>query len=218
MDDVQSSGLAKAMASDSLIIPDELLKEKTAMEYITYATGRQNVAFMDIKISLYKRYNPLTLLIEYGLSAIMESIRTPSEKMEATIYAFDGKEKDLVPVINQHEADELDARLKGKGSTYDGFVWAVVHKDAMRQLRDDRYDISLTTTKDHPKLPAWATIMSESAEVTDHLLTSELIEAVEQTGDEAFENLVITDQPLDRPRKCVLVSCPTLQDFSKITY
>ncbi|KAK5239218.1 hypothetical protein LTR16_012154, partial [Cryomyces antarcticus] len=69
----------------------------------------------------------------------------------------------------------------------------------MKTLRDDRYDISLTTTKDHPKLPAWATVMSESPEITEAMLTPELVSAVTEAG-EAMEALIITDQPIDQPK------------------
>lgn len=201
IDDAQSSGLAKASLSGDSDIPSELLKEKTAQEYVTYATGRQNVAFLDAKIKLFKRYNPGYLVAETVMAFFMASIKAPAERMEVTAYAFDGKEKDLIPVPKQ-ERDSLEARVKGLQSSYDGFVWAVVNKDGMRQLRDDRYDISLTSTKDHPRLPPWMTVMSESAEVTETLLTPELIKAIEQAGD-AFEHLIVTDQPEDKPLKYV---------------
>lgn len=200
IDDVQSSGLAKASLSSDLDIPSELLKEKTAQEYVTYATGRQNVAFLDVKIRLFKRYNPGYLVAESIMAFFMDSIKAPAERMEATAYAFDGKEKDLIPVPSKQEREQLEARVRGIQSSYDGFVWAVVNKDGMRRLRDDRYDISLTSTKDHPRLPSWATVMSESAEITEALLTPELIRAIEQAGD-AFEHLIITDQPEDKPLK-----------------
>lgn len=199
-DDVQSSGLAKSLTSDDLVIPQELLKEKTAQEYVTYATGRQNVAFTDINVKLFKRYNPATLIVEFVLGFLFESFTTPAERMEATSYAFDGREKDLVPARNQQQLEAVEAQAKSKSSVYDQFVFAVVHKDLMRKIRDDRYDISLTSTKDHAKLPIWATTMSESAEVTEKLLTVDLIKAVESAG-EAFEYLIVTDQPLDKPSK-----------------
>lgn len=201
IDDAQSSGLGKASLSGDSDIPSELLKEKTAQEYVTYATGRQNVAFLDARIKLFKRYNPGYLVAETVMAFFMASIKAPAERMEVTAYAFDGKEKDLIPVHKQ-ERDSLEARVKGLQSSYDGFVWAVVNKDGMRQLRDDRYDISLTSTKDHPRLPPWVTVMSESAEVTETLLTPELIKAIEQAGD-AFEHLIVTDQPEDKPLKYV---------------
>ena len=81
-----------------------------------------------------------------------------------------------------------------------GFVFAVVHKDLMKRLREERYDLSLTATKDSAKLPVWVTTMSESAAITDALLTPELITAINDAGDR-FEALVVTDQPIDQPKK-----------------
>lgn len=201
VNDVQASGLAQASAADHLDITTELLRQETAQEYITYATGRLNVAYVNISLTLLKRYNPVSLILEYLLSQLFDSVRTPVERMEATAITFDGKEKELVPGLNRSGQESGETRAKGFQSSYDGFVWAIVNKDTMRELRFDRYDISLTTTKDHAKLPSWATIMSESAEVTDILLTPALIKAVEQAGDEVFENLIITDQPLEKPKR-----------------
>ena len=181
-------------------IPEELLKEKTAQEFVTYATGRQNVAFTDFTVTLYKRYNPGTLLIEFLLSFIFDSMKPPAEKMDATSYLFDGREKELVPARSQQQSEAIDSQARSKSSAYDQFVFAVVHKDIMRSIREDRYDISLTSTKDHASLPVWATTMSESAAITDAMLTPELVKAIESAGD-AFEFLIVTDQPLDKPTK-----------------
>ena len=193
--DGQDKGLAKAMAG-STDVPDDMLREKSKGEYITYATGRQNVAWLDVKVSLYPRYNPFKWIGELALSFFSDSMQAPTERVEATIYCFDGKEKGLVPAQSQSGGGG------SKDSTYDGFVWAIVHKDKMKQLRDDRYDLSLTTTKDHPKLPAWATCMSESAEVTEALLTPDLIKAINDAGED-LEALIVTDQPIDAPKKYV---------------
>ena len=188
------------ITSDDLVIPEDLLKEKTAQEFVTYATGRQNVAFTDFGLTLYKRYNPGTLLIEFLLSFIFDSMKPPAEKMNATSYLFDGREKELVPAKSQQQLEAIESQAKSKNSSYDQFVFAVVHKDMMRSIREDRYDISLTSTKDHASLPVWATSMSESAAITDAMLTAELVKAIESAGD-AFEYLVVTDQPLDKPTK-----------------
>lgn len=177
-------------------LPSDLLKEKTAAEFQSYATGRQNTAFVDFKIQLMKKYNPIILGGEYGLSLFFDSFSTPTERMEAVAYTFDGKEKDFVPPPVPG-TQELGLRSVGN-STYDTFVFAIVNKLSMRRLRDERYDISLTTTKDHAKLPVWATVMTESAEVTEAMLTKEMIAAIEQAGD-LLEYLIITDQPIDKP-------------------
>jgi len=195
----QAQGLLEASAKltgDNL--PDDLLKEKTAWEYETYASGRQNVAFVDVKILLKRRMNPFVLAAEEITGMFFESIKPKPERMEAVIYTFDGKEKDFVPPPVPGSAEIEKPRSVGANSSYDPFVFAIVNKMVMRKLRDDRYDLSLTFTKDHPKLPDWVTAMSESAEVTEMMLTKELISAVTAAGD-LLEYLIVTDQPTDKP-------------------
>lgn len=180
--------------------PDKVLKQKSLFEYAAYATGRSNIAFVDIKISLKKRFNPIMVLIESAMGFFFESMASGSDDLlEATIYPFDGREEKVVPQI----PGAAELRAKDSKSGYDGFVWAIVHKDRMRKLRDDRYDLSITFTKDHAKLPAWATVMSESAEITSALLTDELADAVKKAGD-LLDCIIVTDQPIDKPSTCVL--------------
>lgn len=198
---VQSEGLLKAQAGSDTAVPAELMKENAPNEFVTYASGRQNVAFLDMKLSLIKRYNPLVVLGEYIVAFLFESSPAPEERIDYTAYTFDGREALIVPGTKGEE------RKSTHNSAYDGFVWAVVNKDNMKRLRNDRYDVSLTTTKDHPKLPAWATVMSEANEITETLLTPDLIQAVHDAGDDAFEALIITDQPVDRPNKYVHHRC-----------
>jgi hypothetical protein len=174
-----------------LVKPEDLLKEKSAAEYMAYATGRQNVAFLDVKLTFIKRYNPLLMVGEAALGFFFDSMPAPEERMEATLYAFDGKETALL--------GEVDKSAYSK-STYDGFVFAVVHKDLMKRLRDERYDLSLTSTKDNAKLPDWATTMSEGNEITEAILTPDLVKAIATAG-ETFEALVVTDMPMDKPKK-----------------
>jgi hypothetical protein len=178
-----------------LTSPDSILKEKTAQEFASYATGRQNVAFVDVAIKLPKRYNPITYWMDLVFGFLFESWPAPTETYEAIAYTFDGKEKDVVPVPAKDTSS-----LKVNNSTYDSFIWAVVHKNYMRQFRQDRYDASITFTKENPKLPPWVTVMTESAEITDTLLTPELIQAIEKAGDD-FKYLIVTDQPTDKPMK-----------------
>jgi Protein of unknown function (DUF1682) len=175
--------------------PEKLLKEKSKQEYQLYATGRQNVAFLDVSIKLVKRYNPIVFFMDNVLGLFMDSFPPPIERIESTLYTFDGKEKDIVPT----PTGDISS-LKVPSSTYDGFIWAVVHKNAMRRLRQDRYDASMTFTKDNAKLPNWVTVMTESAEISEFLLTPQLIKAIEEAGDD-FEYLIITDQPVDKPLK-----------------
>lgn len=194
-EEIEGEETAQSMTKQ-LELPEDMLKEKSPQDYSTYATGRQNVAFLDVDIRLLKRYNPLALAINYVFSLFFDTVSAPTERMQAILYPFDGRENLTVPGQTPG-AHEL---RKDSKSTYDNFVWAIVNKETMKSLRDDRYDVSITSTKDSPKLPNWATVMSESAEVTDFLLTSELIKAVEVAGD-LLEHLIITDQPIDQPQK-----------------
>lgn len=178
------------------IKPDTLIKEKSLFEFATYASGRQNVAFLDVKLTLTKKFNPILSLVETGASFFSDMFSPPKDVMEAFLYPFDGKENLTLPALPGAE----EARAKDSKSTYDGFVWAIVHKESMRRLREDRYDVTLTATKENPKLSPWLVVMSENAEVTETLLTPELIDAVKAAGDD-FEYLIVTDQPIEKPAK-----------------
>ncbi|RAL64221.1 hypothetical protein DID88_002113 [Monilinia fructigena] len=201
-EEIEGEETARSMAKE-LELPEDLLKEKSPQDFATYATGRQNVAFLDINIKLLKRYNPFILAIEYVFSLFFDK-------------------RDLTVPGQAPGAHEL---RKDNKSTYDNFVWAIVTKETMKSLRDDRYDVSITGTKDSAKLPNWATVMSESAEVTDFLLTPELIKAVELAGD-LLEHLIITDQPIDQPLKLddtvpkkriyLSMKLPSGDDYSKV--
>lgn len=186
---------------DDLPQPEKALKEKSLFEYATYATGRQNVAFLDAKMTLIRRFNPLMSIAEAGLSLFFDSFHMPQDSIEVTIYPFDGKENMLIPAL----PGAAELRSKDSKSSYDGFVWAIVNKDRMKQVRDERFDVSLTFTKDHNKLPIWLTVMSESAEITNVLLTSDLIKAAQSAG-ELLDYLVVSDQPEDKPKTYVVIA------------
>lgn len=188
--------LVQALENDNLARDEDILREKSLFEFATYATGRQNVAFLDVKLTLKKRFNPIATLIEATVGFFWDAFAAPEDTCEAFLYPFDGKEALTVPGLLPGAA-ELKARESK--SAYDGFVWAIVNKEKMKQFRDERYDLSITVTKDNPKLPAWLTVMTESAEITEAMLTPELIKAAEQAG-ELLDYLIITDQPTERPK------------------
>ncbi|KAK4123473.1 DUF1682-domain-containing protein [Parathielavia appendiculata] len=214
--------LLQALADSHAQQADNLLRENSLFEFATYATGRTNVAFVDVKLTLLKRFNPLIVLFETVMAFFFDSADQAQDVVEAVLYPFDGKEALTVPGLPG--AAELRGNNDGK-SAYDGFVWAIVHKERMKQVREDRYDVSLTVTKDNPKLPNWLTVMTESAEITDALLTPELIKAAELAGDH-FEYLIVTDQPIEKPktlnettpRKRIFLKCrlPSNNDYTNL--
>lgn len=197
--------LVQALNEVNVAKGEEIAKEKSLFEFATYATGRANVAFLDVKLTLKKRFNPLTALFENVFAFFFESFGDSADVMEAILYPFDGREAQIVPSV----PGAAELRAKDSKTSYDGFVWAIVHKERMKQVREDRYDVSLTYTKDHPKLPSWLTVMSESAEITDLLLTPELINAATAAGDD-FEYLIVSDQPLEKPTTYVYTLNPSL--------
>jgi hypothetical protein len=191
----KGSELVQVLAESNARQGDSLLREKSLFEFATYATGRANVAFLDVKLTLLKRFNPPTAFFEWALGFFWESMTQPHDVVEATLYPFDGREALLGPGL----PGAMELRSKDNKSAYDGCVWAIVHKECMKQVRDDRYDVSLTFTKDNTKLPNWLTVMSESAEITEVVLTPELAKAAEAAGD-LLEYLIISDQPIERPK------------------
>ncbi|KAK4239777.1 hypothetical protein C8A03DRAFT_13849 [Achaetomium macrosporum] len=193
--DKKGDELVQALADANTQQGEKLLKEKSLFEFATYATGRGNVAFLDVKLTLLKRFNPLTVFFEYAMAFFFDSVSQTYDVAEAAIYPFDGKEALTVPGL----PGAAELRTKESKSSFDNFVWAIVHKESMKQVRDDRYDVSLTVTKDNSKLPNWLTVMTESAEITDALLTPELARAAEAAGD-LFEYLIISDQPIEKPK------------------
>lgn len=188
------SELVQELAASNTQQGDNVLKEKSLFEFATYGTGRANVAFVDVKLTLVKRFNPLKILAEQVLGFFFDSFGQPQDVCEAILYPFDGQEAKIVPGL----PGAAELRAKDCKSAYDGFVWALVHKEHMKQVRNDRYDVSLTYTKDHAKLPNWLTVMTESAEITDVILTPDLIAAAEAAGDR-LEYLIVTDQPIEKP-------------------
>jgi hypothetical protein len=167
----------------------DALREVSTNEFTSYVSGRENVAYIDINLFLLRRINPLIIIGEYITALFIETMVTPKERAIYTITPFDGDEKEL--------AVEVTGPVKK--STYDNFVFAIVKKDIMQYLRETCYDLSLAVTKDHAKLPPWAAVLSESAEITDTLLTNDLVKAITLAGDQ-FEFLKVTDQPEDKPR------------------
>ncbi|KAF3162436.1 hypothetical protein TWF106_011666 [Orbilia oligospora] len=161
----------------------DMIREESSQEFVHYTSGRMNVLSTVFNIKLKGRGNPFLWCFEVVTSFFMDSFAAPSDTVTITTYTSDGADA---------------SKTGGHNSKYDGFVWGVVNKKAMATHRNARYDLSLTKTVDTPKLPAWLTVMTESAEITDTMLTKDLIAAIEKIGD-GFQYLAVTDQPIDKP-------------------
>ncbi|EIW61942.1 DUF1682-domain-containing protein [Trametes versicolor FP-101664 SS1] len=90
-------------------------------------------------------------------------------------------------------------------------VWAVVAKDELKKIRDERWDLTFTKTTDTPALPASLAVMSEFADVTTNLLkpygTFSLPAALSLPAIQPyFRSLSLTDQPRTRPSQALAPS------------
>ncbi|KAK9337736.1 hypothetical protein V1521DRAFT_432959 [Lipomyces starkeyi] len=151
------------------------LKRISPVDYVFYATGRLNISMLHGKITMLTRHNIIMMVFDYVFSFLF-STEPP---------------KDLVEIVARPTDSDK--------SSYDGFVFAIVNKDIMKRVREESYDLSLTKTTDHPKLPVSCTVMSEAAEITETLFTPELLAAV-KAAESVLQYLVISDLPVDRPK------------------
>ncbi|KAL7267055.1 hypothetical protein RUND412_010367 [Rhizina undulata] len=178
--------LGSGPGEDEDVLPTEqCLKEISPLEFVSYASGRMNIAFMHTTLKLQRRSNPIAWLGEYVLGFFFESLETPTDTATITISPFDGQDA---------------GKASGHNSKYDNFVWGIVNKKSMKRWREERYDLSLTKTTDWEGLPAWCAVMGESREVGETVLTKDLKEAVEGLED-VLEYLIVTDMPVDKPIK-----------------
>ncbi|OSD04267.1 DUF1682-domain-containing protein [Trametes coccinea BRFM310] len=83
-------------------------------------------------------------------------------------------------------------------------VWAVVAKDELKKIRDERWDLTFTKTTDSPSLPNTLAVMSEFADITTNLLKpygAFSLPAILSAPaiQPYFRSLSLTDQPRTRP-------------------
>ncbi|KAF9075804.1 hypothetical protein BDP27DRAFT_1314520 [Rhodocollybia butyracea] len=95
---------------------------------------------------------------------------------------------------------QLDFTLFPSALSHD-FVWAVVDKDELKDIRDNRWDLTFTKTSDNTLLPPNLSVMSEFADVTESIFKNTAILDVLKDPKIApyFRSLSVTDQPRQRP-------------------
>lgn len=123
------------------------------------------------------------MLIENIVGFLFDSMPTPKDMAVITFSPFDG------------------GNGTGQSTKYDNFVFGFVNKNCIKKYREERYDMSLAKTSEGTVLglPNWSMTLSEGAEMTTILKTDELLKAVADAGDDGFEFLLATDQPIERP-------------------
>lgn len=156
------------------VAPDKLYVKDSSENYSAYATGRVNIAKVDLTFKLKPRHNLFVYLLEYALAFFTSSVQTPSDRVDITI------------------TPSLEAE-------YDNFISAIVSKIGMNDFRKFNYFLSLTKTSDSDSLPQSFVFMSESTEIQEKLLTPRIKEALTLESASWLRYVAFTDQAIERP-------------------
>ncbi|KNZ79823.1 Coiled-coil domain-containing protein 47 [Termitomyces sp. J132] len=153
---------------------DRLTKDGNS-DYYTFSTGRRNVASLHTVYTLKPRHDLFQYLYHFA----------------RTLIDLHYRPKDDIT---------LDFKLAPGALPHD-FVWAVVAKDELLSIKQDRWDLTFTKTSENSVLPSSLSVMSEFADVTDTLLKPALVAALKNPNLlPYFRSLSVTDQPRQRPQ------------------
>ncbi|KAG6897455.1 hypothetical protein C0992_001455 [Termitomyces sp. T32_za158] len=145
-------------------------------DFYTFSTGRRNVASLHTVYTLKPRHD-----------------------LFQTIYHF------AWTLIDLHYRPKDDVTLDFKlapGALPHDFVWAVVAKDELLSIKQDRWDLTFTKTSENSALPSSLSVMSEFADITDNILKPSLVSALNDPKVlPYFRSLSVTDQPRQRPER-----------------
>ncbi|VVT50043.1 uncharacterized protein SAPINGB_P002572 [Magnusiomyces paraingens] len=163
---------------------DPLVAPYSPTLYSTYATGRVGIDAVKIEFGLKGRHNPITLSLEYLLDLFFGH-KVTDDYVNVTIVPSSTSAAPIHPC-----------------------VFAVINKEDMKEVREENYYLSITKTSDSPKLPNTFVFMSESAELTDNLFSTELSDAIKNSS--AFlKFFALADLQKESPKKLEdLVSHP----------
>ena len=154
------------------VTPDKLYVKDSSENFSSYATGRLNIAKVDLKFTLAPRQNLFLWIMEHGFSIFTESVPTPQDKVEIVITP------------------------SGK---YDNFIASIVSKLGMNDARKLNYFLSLCKTTDSPNLPQSFVYMSEANEFQDKITTTDLRQALTLQSASYVKVIAFTDQAIVKP-------------------
>lgn len=153
---------------------DTLYVKDSSENYSSYATGRINIAKVNITFRLKPRHNPFVLLLETVFGYFTESVPAPTDKVEIVITPSNDVE-------------------------YDNFIQAIVSKIGMNDFRKFNYFLSLTRTTDSSLIPQSFVYMSEVNEIQEKLITSELRDSLTLEAASFLKFIAFTDQSSEKP-------------------
>ena len=156
------------------VAPDKLYVKDSAESYSSYATGRVNIAKVNLEFRLKPRHNLFVLVLETIMSFFTSNVQAPSDRVDIII-------------------------TPSSDAEYDNFISAIVSKIGMNEFRKFNYFLSLTKTSDSASLPQSFVFMSESSEIQDKLLSPEIKDALTMESASWLKYVAFTDQSVERP-------------------
>ncbi|CCE72938.1 Piso0_000544 [Millerozyma farinosa CBS 7064] len=155
---------------------DQLYIKDSSVNFSSYASGRSNIAKVNISFKLQPRHNVFIWVMENLFAMFSETVEPTEDRVDFAI-------------TPSYEGD------------YDNFISAIVSKLGMNSYRRYNYFLSLTKTTDSDKLPESFVFMSEGHEFQEKTYTDKLANALNNEASSYIRYIAFTDQPIERPEK-----------------
>ncbi|WVR05374.1 hypothetical protein IAU60_002388 [Kwoniella sp. DSM 27419] len=159
-----------------------LLSSSPAL-HLLYASGRRNLLSLHTTISLLPIHDLAGLIIHFGKS-IIEPTYDSSENIQFDFTLGRG-----------------EYGLQGEGAG----VWGIVSKDALRQTKQTRWDLTFPRLTESSALPITHVLYTEHSDVTDAILKTPNIGVTDVLADPVaatvLKYFLISDVPATRPAK-----------------
>ncbi|TBU32753.1 DUF1682-domain-containing protein [Dichomitus squalens] len=151
-------------------------------DFFAFSTGRRALTSLHTTFTLRPRHDLLQIIYQFGRGIV---------ELDYNVY-------------DKVELEFTFREPVGKEGVVPEAVWAIVAKDEMKQLRNDRWDLTFTKTTEHSALPPSLVVMSEFADITTNLLKPygqfQLAQVLSNPATlPYFRSLSLTDQPRARP-------------------
>lgn len=150
----------------------KLYVKDSSENYSSYASGRENIAKVNINFRLAPRQNAFLWAIESIMSMFMESVIAPEDRVDIVITP---------------------------SAQYEHFITAIVSKLGMNDYRRLNYFLSLTRTTDSNLLPESFVFMSEANEFQEKTFTEKLSSSLNASMASYLRFVAFTDQPQEKP-------------------
>ncbi|KAI0036840.1 DUF1682-domain-containing protein [Vararia minispora EC-137] len=148
-------------------------------DFFAFSTGRRVVESLHTVFTLIPRHDMVQIVFQFLWRNLYDLAYEPRDEL-----LLDFKISDDVAVPD--------------------FVFAIVSKDELHSIKDNRWDLSFTKTSENPALPSALTVMSEFADVTEAVFkqASTFLDTLKKPATQRyFRSLSITDQPRAHPEK-----------------